>query len=164
MKLTFNQAQTALAHLRKRQNQNGTQVKPPLLEVKGWDRAKKVYQLKVDLEKAFETEIQRFQDLVQEAQEIQQENQQLYGKDKQTDKDKKRIQEIEDRVQEINEELNTVLEAEKEVKLNQGKFKKEEFGDIITGEMYMDLDFAMQMEDEKLIEEQNKNGEKEKVS
>lgn len=130
--ITFNKAQKALGHLRN--NQQGS--KPPLLGVKGWDKSKKIYHLKDTLERTFSTEIDRFQDLIQERNEIQQ----SYKKDI---NDSYR-QELEAQAKEINEEIQDLFEQEQEIELEY-KLTEQEFGDVIDSEIFIDLDFAIDM-------------------
>lgn len=129
--ITLNDAQKALGHLR---NNQGS--KPPLLQVKGWDKSKKIYQLKNTLEETFKNEIDRFRDLAQERQELQQ----AYQKDDVSDSYRK---ELEEQAEEINDEMNELLQVEKEVEIDD-KLTEEGFGDVIDAEIFIDLNFAIE--------------------
>lgn len=133
MEITFNKAQKALGHLRNPQQGS----KPPLLDVKGWEKSKKLYHLKDDIERAFKAEIDRFRDLIKERNELQQ----AY----QNDVSESYRKELEAQVQEINDEINELFEQEKELELTDGKLTQEEFGDVIDTEIFIDLDFAIEM-------------------
>jgi len=121
MKITLNTAQQALGKLRKRQLPNGQQQVPDLLKAKG-EAGIKIYQLKCDIENAFESEIERFRDLLQERQEADQE-----------------------RIEEINEDLTELLQVEKELELSRGKIKSDNITDVIDADILEDLSFAIDL-------------------
>lgn len=132
MKISFDQAQKALGHLRNPQQGE----KPPLLGVKGWEKSKKIYHLKDDLETAFKAEIDRFQDLVKEQQKLRQKAQEN-GK----------VGDMQKKFDAINEAVEELLAQEHEIELTGGKLTEEEFGDVIDSGIFIDLEFAIETSD-----------------
>jgi hypothetical protein len=117
MKITFNQANKSLSHLQSQQQEN----KPPLLSVKGWDKAKVIYQLRQAISDAFKGEIERLDDLRSEAAKKQQS-----GED----------------ISDIVDEMNELAVVEKDVDIPE-KLTRNKFEDVMDSEIMMDLDFAI---------------------
>ena len=117
MKITFNQANKSLSHLQSQQQEN----KPPLLSVKGWDKAKVIYQLRQAISDAFKGEIERLDDLRNEAAKKQQS-----GED----------------ISDIVDEMNELAVVEKDVDIPE-KLTRNKFEDVMDSEIMMDLDFAI---------------------
>lgn len=142
MKITFNQAQKALGHLNKKRHPNGAEEKPPLLGLKGKDRALKIYQLKTDLNTAFEACIERFRDLSSEGREFIQKRQKL----QQSDGDNaEEIQELTGQISEIEKEIEEIFQEEKEVTLQSGKLTTDEIGEVLDADLLEDLEFAINL-------------------
>jgi hypothetical protein len=129
MKITFDEAQQALGKLRKKRLPNGQQQVPAIMKVKG-KAGIKVYQLKCDLENAFEAEIERFRDLSQEAQQAD-----------------------EERMKEINEQVDELFKEEKEVELSRGKLDENEIENVLDADLLTDLRFAINLNGEQVKNE-----------
>lgn len=152
--ISFNKAQNALAQLRKKNNLDGTSETPKLLTVPGWDKSKVVYKIKDAIERAFKTELERLNDLRNEAHQLQQKRQQLKQKKKLSDSDIERIDKATERIIEINNEVSDIANIEQEVDIDE-KLTKETFGDVIDSEIFIDLDFAIDMSEQEENKEES---------
>lgn len=140
--ISFDKAQKALGHLNKKRHPNGMEEKPPLLGLKGKDRALKIYQLKTDLNSAFETCIERFRDLSNEGRELMQKKQ----KHQESDGDnKEEIEALTGEIQEIQKEIEEIFQEEKDVELQSGKLTTDEIGEVIDADLLEDLEFAISL-------------------
>lgn len=137
-KISFDKAQKALSHFQSKPTPTGKEEKTPLLEVTGWDKTEIVYSIKAGIESAFSKQIKRTKDIGQQINKYRQ-------KEKLTKEDRKKIQEL-------NDEYSEIMDSEEELTLSK-KLTKKQFGNIITGEMRIDLDFAIEVEQDQEKEE-----------